>query len=74
MPKCKITIDKETCIGCGTCVALVPELFVMGKDGKAEIIGGKTIDDLQCLETENPKAKEAAEACPVSAIKVEEIK
>lgn len=51
-----IKIDKEKCIGCGSCEAVCPEGFEM-KDGKAVV--------------KNPKAKcikEAAESCPVQAV------
>ncbi len=32
-----ITIDKDACTGCGTCVSVCPEeVFEIGEDGKAE--------------------------------------
>ena len=57
----KVTVDKETCIGCGACVAACEEVFEL-KDGKAV---PKT------PETDKDCAKEAADICPVEAIKVE---
>lgn len=56
-----ITVDKETCIGCGTCAALCPETFQMSDDGKSDVISQS---DAEC-------AKNAAQSCPVQAIKVE---
>lgn len=53
-----ISVNKETCIGCGSCVALCPETFQMGNDGKSEVISQ---DNIEC-------AKNAAESCPVQAI------
>ncbi|MFH1364962.1 MAG: ferredoxin [archaeon] len=53
-----IKINKKACIGCGSCEAICPEVFKMNK-GKAEVISKK---DLPCV-------KEAAESCPVDAIK-----
>lgn len=55
-----ITVDKETCIGCGSCVALCPDVFQLDANGKAEVISQ---DNVAC-------AKNAAETCPVQAIKV----
>ena len=55
-------IDKGACIGCGTCVALCSEVFELGSDGKAQIKEG--------ADTNSECVKEAAEACPVNAIKV----
>ncbi len=56
-----IKVDKDACIGCGTCVGLCPGVFEMGEDGKAQVIGE---EDLDC-------ARNAESACPVEAIKVE---
>ncbi|MCD4693841.1 ferredoxin [bacterium] len=56
-----IKIDKETCIGCGTCVGLCPSVFGMDDDGKAKVISE---DDLEC-------AKNAESACPVESISIE---
>lgn len=55
-----IKVDKELCIGCGTCAALCPAVFKMNEDGKPDIIA----------EEENECAKNAAESCPVQAISV----
>lgn len=57
----KVKVDKETCTGCGSCEAVCEEVFEM-KDGKAEIKEKDT--DKEC-------AKEAAEVCPVDAIKID---
>ncbi len=55
-----VTIDKETCIGCGICEGLYPELFIMNDEGKAEVT------DLKDYDPDN--AAQAIEQCPVSAI------
>ncbi len=53
-----IELDKEKCIGCGTCVAICPDNFEM--DGaKAKVTNA---EDTGC-------AKQAADSCPVNAIK-----
>ena len=53
-----VKIDKKKCIGCGTCVAVCPEIFEMTDDNKAKI---KSKKNASCI-------KEAIEACPVEAI------
>lgn len=53
-----IVVNKDLCIGCGTCVALCPGVFQIGNDGKSEVIGQ---DDVAC-------ATGAVDSCPVQAI------
>ena len=59
----KVKIDESTCIGCGTCVALCPEVFELGEDGKTKV-------KLQNSKTPKLQAEidEAIEVCPVKAI------
>lgn len=61
----KIEVNKDECIGCGACEAQCPEGFEL-KDGKAKAKKDK-VNDLGCI-------KEAADVCPVNAIKIEEEK
>ena len=56
----KVTVNKETCIGCGNCEAVCPKIFVL-KEGKSTV---------KISETDDPCAKQAAESCPVNAITV----
>lgn len=58
--KFKVSVDKDKCIGCGSCVALCDGNFEM-KDGKAE--AKKAISDLPCNQ-------DAADTCPTQAIKI----
>lgn len=53
-----ISVNQETCIGCGSCAAICPSNFQMNAEGKSEVIS----------QEDNPCAKEAAETCPVQAI------
>lgn len=57
----KIDIDKDLCIGCGTCVSIAPKSFKLTDNGKAEVI--------EPQEDDKTKIKEAIDSCPVSAIK-----
>lgn len=61
----RANVDKDTCIGCGLCPEICPEIFEMEDDGLAVAQDIEIPDDL--LET----AQEAEESCPVSAITVE---
>jgi ferredoxin len=56
-----IKVDKDLCIGCGSCAAIAPEIFELGEDGKAFVKE----------QGDEEQAKEAAEACPVGAITIE---
>ncbi len=52
-----VKINKENCIGCGSCAAICPEVFEM--DGaKAKV---KAQKDVPCVD-------EAIAACPTGAI------
>jgi len=58
-----IKINKETCIGCGTCVAVCEKVFKINEEEfKAEVIDGNSTED--CVQ-------EAIEICPVDAISKE---
>jgi ferredoxin len=58
-------VDKDTCIGCGLCPSLCPEIFEMDDDGKA------VAKNVEIPEDTVDSAKEAEESCPVEAITVE---
>ncbi len=60
----KAEVNQDTCIGCGLCPSIEPEVFKIGDDGKAHVI-----QDPLKSEYEDT-AKEAEENCPVSAISV----
>ena len=52
-----MTIDRETCVGCGACVGTCPANAISLNDGKA------VIDQDICV-----KCGACADTCPVSAI------
>lgn len=62
--KLKIKIDKEKCIGCGTCVAMASKTFDMGSDNKAKLLEKAEDDDKTILQ--------AAQSCPTLAITLSE--
>lgn len=58
-------VDKDTCIGCGLCPDICPEVFEMDDDGK------DIAKDIEIPGDIVPSAREAEEQCPVAAITVE---
>lgn len=61
----KAFVDKDTCIGCGLCPDICPEVFSMEDDGLAVAIE----DELD--EAVIDAAKDAESQCPTEAITVE---
>lgn len=61
----KAVVDQETCIGCGLCPSIAPDVFEMQDDGKAHAIADAVPSEYEDV------AKESEESCPVDAIKVE---
>lgn len=62
MTKFKVVIDRDKCIGAGSCVDLAGLTFKMGMDNKAELIDQDGNSDEEKLL--------AAQSCPNMAIKV----
>ena len=65
MAKIKIIMDREKCIGCGSCAAVCPINWELQDDGKSK--PKKTeLNDVGCNE-------KAAQVCPVQCIKIEKV-
>ncbi len=64
MAKYRIIFDRDACIGAYACVAVAPDTWKEGDDGKAVLV--KDVFDEEELE----KQLDAARACPVNAIKI----
>ena len=68
----KIIQEHEKCIGCGACAALDPTNWEMDGD-KAKVTNTENKDGIYTKEVEDASAsKDAANACPVQCIKIEE--
>lgn len=61
MAKYKVTVDRNLCIGAGSCVAVAPKAFVLDSEAKAVVL--PTVNE----ETDEVLV-EAAKACPTAAI------
>lgn len=66
----KIILEREKCIGCGSCAALCPKYWEMAEDGKTRLSGSKkTGEAVYELEVEKQECnQEAADTCPVQCI------
>ena len=62
----KAKVNKDICIGCGACQAIVPDVFELDDDGLA-VCKVKTVE-----EEQKDEVVDAAESCPTNAIEVEE--
>lgn len=62
----KATVDKATCLGCGLCVDVCPDVFEMDADNTAVV----RVDAVPS-ESED-SVRDAQEQCPESSIKVEQ--
>ncbi len=80
MAKLRIKMDRENCIADMVCVSLCPDVFEMNPDdGKAQIKKEYRVDPNDPSVGEVPEnladcVKNAANACPVGVIHVEEVK
>ncbi|MET8749965.1 ferredoxin [Streptomyces sp. NPDC004667] len=62
----RISVDQDRCIGAGQCALTAPQVFTQDDDGFGEVLPGREDGHGSAL------VREAARACPVSAITVEE--
>ena len=78
MPKnYKVIYERNNCIGAAQCVAVMPELWKLNADGKADLKGSKTKDGKWEMEIDDKmleKMKDAASSCPVNVIHIIETK
>ena len=58
----KPVVNKELCIGCGTCASICAEVFKMGADNKSEVIEvADLMKNKDCID-------QAVQSCPAQAI------
>jgi len=69
----RIKVEREKCIGCGSCAAVCSKYFELAEDGKSHIKNSaRTSQGNDELETDKIECAEtAAEACPVQCIAIE---
>ncbi len=57
-----LSVDQAACIGCGSCVGVAPDYFLLNDDGKSEVI------KKEVSEADLDMVNEATTVCPVQAI------
>lgn len=62
----KAKVNKDICIGCGACQAIVPDVFELEDDGLATAKVESISEELK------DEVTDAAESCPTGAIEIEE--
>ena len=78
MPKYKIEFDRELCIGALACTAVAPDFWPRSEDGKVDLKGAtyneKTKKWELIIEDKDFEInQEAADVCPVEAIKITKV-
>lgn len=66
----KVILERDKCIGCGSCEALCPKYWKMADDSKVDLLDSKAVGGNN-YELELSKVEcnqEAADACPVQCI------
>jgi ferredoxin len=56
----EVFVDQDICIGCGLCVSIVPEVFLLNDDGVSEVHDQAGVTEA--------KVQEAIDSCPVNCI------
>lgn len=57
----KVVVNKDLCIGCGSCVSVCPQVFSLDEESKSQPKDPQGCEGADCCQ-------EAAESCPVEAI------
>ena len=60
----RVLVDRERCVGSGTCEALAPDLFEVGDDGVVEVLRADPTGD-------DEAARDAVSACPTRALSLD---
>jgi ferredoxin len=69
----KVILDKENCIGCGSCAATCPDHWELDGNGKAHLKDSKLEDGKEVKEIEEEGCNgQARDMCPVKVIKITE--
>lgn len=64
------TVDKETCIGCGACGDVAPEIFSQDAKGNSHVLLDNNEGTAQVPEELYDDLYDAYEECPSESIKI----
>jgi len=62
----KVHVDPDTCMGCGVCETIAPEIFHLGNELYAAVIMDAVPDEFRDL------VQQSADECPEEAIRFED--
>lgn len=62
----KVIVDSETCLGCGVCESIAPDIFVLGDEIYAKVIMNPIPEQMRDI------VEEAVSECPEEAISIVE--
>ncbi|HMN14306.1 MAG TPA: ferredoxin [Bellilinea sp.] len=60
----KVRVDSDTCMGCGVCDSICPEVFQLGDEGYAVVLLDPVPEQYQDL------VQQAIDECPEEAIAI----
>lgn len=63
-------VDKETCIACGLCGALAPEIYDYDDEGLAYVLLDNNTGQAEIPEQLVDDMNDAYESCPTGSIKI----
>lgn len=58
----KVKVNQESCISCGACQAICPEVFELNDEGLSEV------KNKEAIEEHKEEVQEAIDSCPTEAI------
>jgi ferredoxin len=58
----RVVVDRDRCVGSGSCEALAPSVFEVDDDGVLALLRPEPADD------ELPEVRDAVQACPTRAL------
>ncbi len=71
-----VKYNRNSCIGVFACTAILPDVWKVAADGKADLKGSAAEEsgefELEISREQLPKMLESAEACPVNVIHIME--
>jgi len=77
MPRIRVQVDPDLCIGAASCVTIAPETFQMNEENKAWVLdhgtepGGSTYERwLEVTQDEMDNILLGAQSCPTLAISI----